>query len=274
MQYYCSHCRRPLKTGQSMCSCGQFFDPVSPYDPNSLSNYWPPAAKSAGSRLWDGIPNAAKSVVGGLVALVTLTWAIGGSVLHYQALQARYAPGHSVMVASVAKPTPMPSSAANISKAPPAPATPPPMVLMRPVFVPPTYAMQSSSQSTAGTASDTPAAVPFNSPDTPDQAKALKSYGTASSDVQDVAYGLESEYETGFTPMPRSYVFITIYSGIARMRRDREIMKEQFERMSPMDATTMHSLYADTFTDQYIAKWQAKLNSLPPPDAAEGLSIQ
>ena len=84
MQYYCSHCRRPLKTGQSMCSCGQFFDPVSPYDPNSLSNYWPPAAKSAGSRLWDGIPNAAKSVVGGLVALVTLTWAIGGSVLHYK----------------------------------------------------------------------------------------------------------------------------------------------------------------------------------------------
>lgn len=73
--------------------------------------------------------------------------------------------------------------------------------------------------------------------------------------------------------MEGDYVRMTISNGIARMQRDKQVMDEQFERLSPMDATTISAEHADTSTDQSIAKWQAKLDSMPPDDLANHVSL-
>ena len=71
MQYLCSCCRRPLQTGQTMCGCGQLFDRVPEYNPNSPSSYWPwaSASKPAMVQWWNDISPAMKASVFGGVAL-------------------------------------------------------------------------------------------------------------------------------------------------------------------------------------------------------------
>lgn len=134
MQYRCSRCRCPLQTGQTMCGCGQLFNPVPVYNPNSLSNYypWTSTSQPAIVRWWSDISFALKASVAGGAALVGIIIIVGDTAHHYQSLHSRYAPGTPVMAASIV-PVPVQSPAAPV-----APSAPTPIVLQAaPQIVPP-----------------------------------------------------------------------------------------------------------------------------------------
>ena len=90
MNYFCANCRRPLVERQIMCDCGQVFDAVPPYDPESVSRFWPLEAKPQMVQWWDGFSSEWKFAISGGIALALVASAIVGSVRHYRSLQSQF----------------------------------------------------------------------------------------------------------------------------------------------------------------------------------------
>ncbi len=238
MQYLCSKCRCPLETGMTMCRCGQLFNAVPTYDPNSLSNYWPPAADSrpAAVRWLDGLSPAIKASVAGGAVLVMAIIAVGSSVHNYQRMHARYAPGQAIVVASAASVT-APAQAPTASTAPSAP--PPVIMRAEPRYTPPTRRSvpYTSSQPQQGGMVDT--SDPMKP--TPEQMAAERRYDDASNDAMQQDNILQQRDGTGREVMggnfgPNEKMFIG--ECVSRMRQDLSVMQQNFASMSPSAQAT------------------------------------
>ena len=221
MQYYCSQCRRPLQTAQTMCPCGQIFDRVPPYDPNTLSNYWPQASMSAGSRFWDNIPNTAKMITGGVSVLAAVVGTVGGSIHQYSALHARYAPGRPVMAASAA---PVRVQAPPAAMAPSALA---PLVLQAaPRYVPPKGNEIASNiprpVNQQSLASDAPPPV-IMAPNVAASQVTPAQYASALSDAEKAVYDAR-DYVNNLTPQDFQRAPISLQPFLSRVKQDRSTM--------------------------------------------------
>ena len=130
MQFYCDTCRCPLQVGQTMCKCGQIFDPVPVWRPDGPSNYWPWAhdTRPAIVQWFSGLPPGIKAAVAGLFALGLAVPTVGGAISHYRTLTA---PERAAEARAAASATPTSPPAAPVAGQPVAPAMPAPVVMMR-----------------------------------------------------------------------------------------------------------------------------------------------
>jgi len=239
--YSCAECRARLTTGQTMCRCGQVFPfPVPEFSESYNSMYWPPASASQPAALnwWNDLSPAIKASVGGAVALLAASFAVGGSVHQYQTMHARYAPGRPVVVASAAP------VRVQVSTVPVAPSAPPPLVLeAAPRYVPPTRPNTSVPDQPQAQQTAQGGTTDFMKP-TPDQVAAEQRYNAASADAMHWSEVLEKrdgpgaelgsvyshgELGGGFSDTEK----FVISDSVSKMRQDLDVMQQNFSAMSP-----------------------------------------